>query len=160
GCTPSPGDVGLAPVVVRVQARILAVVIGVGLAAAVAGADDSAAMNPAALAALDAMLACERPGGGFTYVCDPATGPSAAVTWPLLLARRFAAPVGLDDWDVVVLRSPGTPAAGLVLLDVWRRTGDARYLEVARRAGDLLLSLQLASGGWFSEVPVHGTTPA
>jgi len=58
-----------------------------------------------------------------------------------------------------VLRSPGTPAAGLALLDGWQRTHDPRYLAAAQRTGDLLLALQLRSGGWFSEVPVHGTTP-
>jgi Pectic acid lyase len=145
---------------VRVRDRIV-VVIGVGLAlAGVARADGAEAIPPAARVALDAVLACEREGGGFTYVCDPPTGPHGAVTWPLLLARRLAAPLGLDRWDVVVLRSPGTPAAGLVLLDAWRRSGEARYLAAARRAGELLLQLQLSSGGWFSEVPVHGTAPA
>ena len=116
--------------------------------------------SPAAVRhALDAILTCERPDGGWTYVCDPPGGPYGAVTWPLVRARRIAGPLGLDDWDVVVLRSPGTPLAGLVLLDGWQRSKDARYLAAARRTGDLLLALQLRSGGWFSEVPVHGTTP-
>ena len=106
---------------------------------------------------VDAMLACERPEGGWTYRCHPTRGPYGAVTWPLLRARRLAALIGRDDWDVVVLRSPGTSAAGLVLLDAWRRGGDARDLAAARRAGDLLLSLQFSNGGWYSEVPVHGT---
>ena len=107
--------------------------------------------------ALDDMLACERPEGGWTYRCNPIRGPYGAVTWPLLRARRVAALVGRADWDVVVLRSPGTSAAGLVLLDAWRRSGDARHLAAARRAGDLLVSLQLSNGGWYSEMPVHGT---
>ena len=116
--------------------------------------------SPAAVRhTLDAILTCERLDGGWTYVCDPPGGPYGAVTWPLVRARRIAGPLGLDDWDVVVLRSPGTPLAGLVLLDGWQRSKDPRYLAAARRTGDLLLALQLRSGGWFSEVPVHGTTP-
>jgi hypothetical protein len=107
--------------------------------------------------ALDGMLACERPEGGWTYRCDPPQGPYGAVTWPLLRARRLAAIVGRDDWDVVVLRSPGTSAAGLILLDAWRRGGAAGDLAAARRAGDLLVSLQLSNGGWYSEMPVRGT---
>jgi hypothetical protein len=107
--------------------------------------------------AFDRVLACERPEGGWTYRCNPSRGPYGAVTWPLLRARRMAAIFGRDDWDVVVIRSPGTAAAGLVLLDAWRRAGDARDLAAARRAGDLLVSLQLSNGGWYSEVPVHGT---
>jgi hypothetical protein len=107
--------------------------------------------------ALDALLACERPEGGWTYRCRPPRGPYGAVTWPLLRGRRLAAPIGRDDWDVVVMRSPGTSAAGLMLLDAWRRGGDARDLAAARRAGDLLVSLQFSNGGWYSEIPVHGT---
>jgi len=117
-----------------------------------------AALPPDVRRAVDDMLACERPEGGFTYACGP--GPHGAVTWPLVRARRVAEPLGLADWDVVVVRSPGTPAAGLVLLDAWRRGGDPADLAAARRAGDLLIALQLPSGGWFSEVPVHGTHAA
>jgi hypothetical protein len=107
--------------------------------------------------ALDDVLACERPEGGWTYRCDPPQGAYGAVTWPLLRAKRVARLVGRADWDVVVLRSPGTSAAGLVLLDAWRRGGDAHDLAAARRAGDLLVELQLSNGGWYSEMPVHGT---
>lgn len=107
--------------------------------------------------ALDRMLACERPEGGWTYRCHPPGGPYGAVTWPLLRARRLAGVFGTANWDVVVLRSPGTCAAGLVLLDAWRRGGDPRDLAAARRAGDILVSLQLSNGGWYSEVPVYGT---
>jgi hypothetical protein len=119
----------------------------------------SAALSPAARRALDKVLACERPQGGWTYSCDPVGGAHGMVTWPLIRAASVLGPLGLADWDVAVLRSPGTPAAGLVLLEAWRRGDDPRYLAAARRAGDLLLALQLYSGGWFSEVPVHGTQP-
>ena len=71
-------------------------------------------------------------------------------------AERLLAPLGLATWDLVVVRSPGTPAAGLVLIEAWRRTGRDEYLAAARRAGDLLVATQLSSGGWFSELPVDG----
>jgi hypothetical protein len=67
------------------------------------------------------------------------------------------APVGLASWDLVVVRSRGTPAAVLVLLEGWRRTGRDDWLAAARRTGDLLVATQLAHGGWFSELPVVGT---
>jgi PelA/Pel-15E family pectate lyase len=54
------------------------------------------------------------------------------------------------------VRSPGTPAAGLALLEGWRRTGREPYLAAARRAGDFLIATQLAHGGWFSELPADG----
>jgi hypothetical protein len=74
---------------------------------------------------------------------------------PLRTAERVARPLGLARWDLIVLRSPATPAAGLVLLEGHRRTGDDRYLAAARRTGDLLARIQLAGGGWFSEMPVE-----
>jgi len=72
------------------------------------------------------------------------------------MAEGVAAPLGLAHWDLLVVRSPGTPAAGLLLLAAHRLTGRAEYLEVARRTGDMLVAVQLASGGWISEMPVEG----
>lgn len=108
---------------------------------------------------LDALLAHERPGGGWTFAAPPGARPQPS-TVPLKIAERVAAPLGLARWDVVVLRSPGTPAAGLALLGGFRLTARADYLAAARRAGDLLMAIQLPSGGWFSEMPVEGTALA
>ena len=107
---------------------------------------------------LDALVTFARPDGGWTF----ATVPGERVhphTYPLRLAERIAAPFGLADWDIVVIRSPGTPSAILTLLDGYRWTGDERYLATAARAGDLLVALQLWTGGWFSEMPAHGGRP-
>jgi len=116
----------------------------------------AAALPPATQAAVDDVLACERPDGGWTYACDPPGGPHGAVTKIVVRAGQVASLFGLETWDLLVLRSPGTPAAGLVLLDAYRHGGDPRALAAARRAGDLLVATQLASGGWASEMPVHG----
>ena len=70
----------------------------------------------------------------------------------VLVAGAAAANVG----DLVVMRSPGTPAAILALVDGYERSGRAAYLDSAKRAGDLLLRTQLPSGGWYSEMPVEG----
>ena len=43
----------------------------------------AATLPPTVEAAVDAVLACERPGGGWTYSCDPPTGPEGAVTSPV-----------------------------------------------------------------------------
>lgn len=48
----------------------------------------------------------------------------------------------------VWVQPPGTPSVGMALLDAYRATGDAFYLEAARRAGDCLVRGQLRSGGW------------
>ncbi len=111
-----------------------------------------------ARAAVDAVLACARPDGGWTYVCNPPSGPHGVVTRILIRARRIGAWLGGAQWDVLVVRSPGTPAAGLLMLDAWKSWSDPRYLDAARRAGDMLLEAQLASGGWASEVPVRGAS--
>jgi hypothetical protein len=105
--------------------------------------------------ALDAMLACERTSGGWTYVCD-----RNARTWGatriINTAERIAGPLGLANWDLLVMRSPGTPAAGLLLLRGYALSSRPVYLDAAVRTGELLLNTQLGSGGWFSEMPVHG----
>jgi len=114
------------------------------------------ALPTGVIAALDALLACERPSGGWTYVCQQgvrAWGATSIVN----TAERLASPLGLARWDLVVIRSPGTPAAGELLLRGYLRSGRPEYLAAAERAGDLLVNVQLSSGGWFSEVPVYET---
>ncbi|MBM4268963.1 MAG: hypothetical protein FJ144_20515 [Deltaproteobacteria bacterium] len=135
--------------------------IGVPLLALLLASTPAAAETPADTSppttrvAVDAMLECERPDGGWMYVCFPEHG-LFGVTKIVNLAAQTQQMLGLEPWDLVVLRSPGTPAAGLLLLEAWHATGEPRYLEAARRNGDLLVNLQLPSGGWFSEMPVHG----
>jgi hypothetical protein len=116
----------------------------------------SGGLSPAATLAIEAMLECERPAGGWMYVCPPQSG-SHGVTKVVNLGARLADTLNFEPWEVVVLRSPGTPAAGLFLLEAWEISGEPRYLEAARRSGDLLVELQLPSGGWFSEMPVRGS---
>ena len=104
---------------------------------------------------LDALASTQRPDGGWTFASAPGTRPEP-FTLLVRMAEHALAPIGLATWDLVVVRSPGTPAAGLVLLEGWRRTGRAAWLEAARRTGEFLVATQLAPGGWFSELPVHG----
>ncbi|HXJ36667.1 MAG TPA: hypothetical protein VMS22_21735 [Candidatus Eisenbacteria bacterium] len=97
----------------------------------------------------------ERAQGGWVFASAPGTRPEP-FTLVVKTAEHWLGPLGLAGWDLVVVRSPGTPAAGLVLVEGYRRTGRDTYLAAARRAGDLLLATQLAPGGWFSELPVYG----
>lgn len=136
-------------------ARLVLVALASALAAGPAARAAADVTHDAALrGALDDVLACERPDGGWTYTCPPSA--DGAVTKIVIRAARVASALRLAPWDLLVVRSPGTPAGGLVLLEGWRRTGDARYLAGARRAGDVLVATQLSSGGWSSEMPVHG----
>jgi len=48
----------------------------------------------------------------------------------------------------VWVQPPGTPSVGIALLDAYRATGDAYYLDAARQAGYGLVRGQLHSGGW------------
>jgi hypothetical protein len=129
---------------------MLSVAAGVGTAAAAAAGDPDRLTR-----ALDALLAIERRGGGWTYEQGKGVRPMPS-SLPLRIAERIAAPLGLATWDVVVMRSPGTPAAGLILLAAHRLTRRAEYLEAARRAGDVVVAAQLRSHGWFAEAPMQG----
>jgi len=106
---------------------------------------------------LDRLVETQRPHGGWTFPPEHPGGPPIAFTMVVRLASRLLGPLGLARWDLVVIRSPGTPLAGRVLLDGWRLEGDGRWLEAARRTGDLLVQLQRAPGGWLSEMPVEGS---
>src|SRR5262249_6948929 len=134
----------------RIGMVVVAAWVSVWAVASVAYAGD------AVDAMLDALVVAQLTSGGFTFAHAPGTRPEP-LTILVRGAERVLAPFGLADCGLVVLRSPGTPAAGLVLLDGSRRTGRANYLIAARRAGDLLVDVQLDAGGWFSEMPVYGT---
>ena len=116
---------------------------------------ERSARYAALLVTLDELVARARPDGGWTFGHLPGRR-FRPHTSPLRFAEWLARPFGRADWDVVVLRSPGTPAAILSLLAGHRLTGRERYLETAVRAGDLLVAIQMPSGGWFSEMPVRG----
>jgi len=118
--------------------------------AAVGHSDERARDDEAALlATLDRLAALERRDGAWTFAAAPHTRPAPS-TVVVKIAERVASPFGLADWDLVVMRSPGTPAAILALVDGYERSGRAAYLDSAKRAGDLLLRTQLPSGGWYS----------
>ncbi len=120
-------------------------------ARAVPDASDLAAFT----ATLDAIVARERPDGGWTFEGAGGQRPHP-FTLVMQAAETVASPLGLATWDLLVVRSPGTPAAASLLLAGHRLTGRPAYLDAARRAGDLLVATQLASGGWFSEMPAEG----
>jgi hypothetical protein len=113
------------------------------------------AADDPATASLDRLVTMQRPAGGWSFWSPPGGRPHA-YTLVVRQAERIASPFGLATWDLVVVRSPGTPAAGLALLEGYARTGRAAYRDAAIRAGELVLATQLAPGGWFSEVPLHG----
>lgn len=46
------------------------------------------------------------------------------------------------------IQPPGTPSMGMAFLRAYEVTGDTRYLEAARAAGEALVTGQLESGGW------------
>jgi len=62
------------------------------------------------------------------------------------LARREGE--GKASASTVWVQPPGTPSVGMAFLEAYEATGEAVYLEAARRAGDCLVRGQLRSGGW------------
>src|SRR5262249_4364917 len=74
-------------------------------------------------ATLDALIGCERPDGGWTFEGAPGRRPQP-FTFVMRAAEADAEPLGLAHWDLLVVRSPGTPAAGVRVLG--RRSPDGR----------------------------------
>ena len=138
----------------RIGVALLAVSV-LSLTGLVRGQAEGKPPAPALVEALAQVLECERPQGGWMYVCDPGVRVPG-FTNIVRRAERIAGAFGLARWDLVVLRSPGTPAAGFLFLRAYQSTGREEYLAAATRAADLLVNLQLPSGGWFSEMPVYG----
>jgi len=54
--------------------------------------------------------------------------------------------------DIVTIQQPGTPMDGTVYLRAYRVLGDKKYLETARKAGDLLVKGQHPEGGFSYEL--------
>jgi hypothetical protein len=134
-----------------VAAHLLALGASLLLPSAARGATPDESPGLAAFTAtIDALAAHERSNGGWTFDAPAGERPHP-FTLVMQMAEGVAAPLGLAHWDLLVVRSPGTPAAGLLLLAAHRLTGRAEYLEAARRTGDLLVAVQLGSGGWVSE---------
>lgn len=50
--------------------------------------------------------------------------------------------------SMIWVEPPGTPSVGLVLLEAYRATGDAAYMERAKAVADALAAGQHPSGGW------------
>jgi len=121
-------------------------------------AGDGARTEPPRSEVVERLLALQLASGGWTFWSPPGRRPQP-LTLVMRAAERSGDALGVADWELVVVRSPGTPQAGLVLLDAYDASGDERYLRAARRAGDLLVALQLASGGWASEMPARAAAP-
>jgi hypothetical protein len=132
--------------VIRALRRCAAPLLAAGAVARAAAAESSPDL-PGFTATLDALVADERVQGGWTFAPGADGGRPQPFTLVMQLAERVAGPLGLARWDLLVVRSPGTPAAGLLLLAGQRLTGRADYLDAARRAGELLVATQLPSGG-------------
>lgn len=61
--------------------------------------------------------------------------------------------------DTILVQPPGTPTVGMAFLLAWQATGEARFLDAARAAGEALAYGQLRSGGWTQDIhfaPVPG----
>lgn len=59
----------------------------------------------------------------------------------------------------VWVQPPGTPAVGEAFLDAFDATGEAFYLEAARKAGHALAYGQLESGGWRNSIDFDSAGP-
>lgn len=57
----------------------------------------------------------------------------------------------MQDYEIIVVRSPGTPAIARTYLWAYEVLGDKRYLEAAKLAADTLWDNRRPEGGWNQE---------
>ena len=96
----------------------------------------------------DALLTLERAA---LYVT---TALSDDGTYVWSYSEDFAIRKGEGDAGPGVgwVQPPGTPAVGAALLRIHEATGEAAWLDAARRTGAALVRTQLLSGGWYYSI--------
>ncbi len=120
--------------------RVIGIVAGVALAsgAGVRAQQADSALREEALRTLKkaASYYCDRIAshGGYVYY------------YGVDLEERWGE--GKASPDTIFVQPPGTPSVGMAYLSAHAATGDAFYLDAARKAGEALVQGQLESGGW------------
>ncbi|WP_041551431.1 pectate lyase [Cellvibrio japonicus] len=114
---------------------------------------DAAAKLAADKTRADNMISWQLPHGGF-YKFDvskynnPWNGSESRSDWR-----------GANNVELGTIDNDATVSELLFLADVYRRSGDSKYRDAARRAMDFILTMQYASGGWPQVYPARtGTT--
>lgn len=84
------------------------------------------------------------------YFRDVAAHGGYVYHYSLDLRQRWGE--GPATAEQVWVQPPGTPTVGLAYLAAYQATGDAFYLDAAKKAADALVFGQLASGGWTNVI--------
>jgi PelA/Pel-15E family pectate lyase len=101
----------------------------------------------------DNMITWQMPHGGFykndkTVYAAPWNGTVARSGW-----------TGASNVELGTIDNNGTVTETMFLADVYRRSGEAKYRDAARKALDFLLTMQYPSGGFPQVYPARvGTT--
>lgn len=104
---------------------------------------DDAPLHRALKFGLDGLLAAQAPNGGWGQHYDGPADKSATVTKAKIPAEWSRVWPGVDYTRHYTLNDGNIYWVTRLLLRAHQLTGDARYLETARRAGDFLLLAQL-----------------
>jgi len=94
-----------------------------------------------------------------TYYCEKVASHGGYVYYYSLdLQDRWGE--GRASSDTIFVQPPGTPSVGMAYLKAHAATGDAFYLDAARKTAEALVQGQLVSGGWMQVIhfapPIKG----
>lgn len=120
-------------------------------------AADEAGRLAADKAKADIMLTWQTTEGGFyKHISDSKAGAGTRYSVPWTSGSKSSSWLGVNGEDLGTIDNDATTSELLFLADLYKRGGDTRYRDAARRTLDFLLLMQYPSGGFPQVYPKRG----
>ncbi|PLK50661.1 pectate lyase [Uliginosibacterium sp. TH139] len=126
---------------------------------------DAAAKLAADMAKADVMLTWQTTEGGFykhltDYKNTASTSKTALYVTKWVAGSKSSTWLGVNGEDLGTIDNDATTSELFFLADVYKRSGDTKYRDAARRTLDFLLLMQYPTGGFPQVYPARsGDTP-
>lgn len=120
---------------------------------------DEAAKLAADKAKADIILTWQTKEGGFyKHITDSKAGAGTRYSVAWTSGSKSSTWLGVNGEDLGTIDNDATTSELLFLADVYKRSGDTKYRDAARKTLDFLLLMQYASGGFPQVYPARAGT--